>query len=676
MAVAAAPARVRPRAPVSVAAAWGLAATSLAAGAAAVAFSAAWPLDRPPMTYSLLMAALYPPVGLAIVTRQRRNSVGWLLLVIGLVEACASLAVAWATVALDVDPGVLPGGQLAAWLGDWLWIPAHGLLVTFLPLVFPDGRLPGRRWRPLAVFCGLALSVQVAAPMTVLPQLRLRTSYAEVYPDERLATALGGTGYVLVLVAALLCVVALLWRLARLPGGERGPYLWFAGGAVMAVMLLLPLELITDQLLQEISRLAAVISLPAGALVAIVRHRAYGIDVVVNRSLVYLALSAVLVGVFLTTVTLVDVVVGDAGRLSTLGGAAATALVLAPARERLQRVVNRAMYGQRDDVGTLVAEIGARLETIARGAGALEPVTAQIASALRLPYVGLEVEWRGDHRIVAATGRPGPTSDRVRLLAEGEVIGHLVASPRRGQTQLSQRDRAALQDVAGVAASAVHQLQLTEDLRRARQRLAAALEEERRRIRGDLHDGLGPSLATVVMGLEEARIVHRDHPERADALLIDLKGQTQQAIADIRTLVYGLRPPALDDLGLVGAIQQLIGATASRTGLTLDLRCPTQPPELTAAAEAAVYRIVQEAVTNALRHAAATNVTITISCDRTDLRVRVDDDGRGLPEHLTPGVGLTSIQDRVTDIGGTLTITSAGGTRVEALLPLETSCTD
>ncbi|CAN5542120.1 sensor histidine kinase [soil metagenome] len=250
-------------------------------------------------------------------------------------------------------------------------------------------------------------------------------------------------------------------------------------------------------------------------------------------------------------------------------------------------------------------------------------------------------------------------------------MGYLVAGPRRGHKRLTDRDRSALRDIGRVAATAVRRVQLSDEVYRARERLACDLEEERRRIRRDLHDGLGPALATIVMGLEEARAVHRADPERADALLVQLKGQAREAIDDIRSLVYGLRPPALDDLGLLEAIRQTVDATGARSELTVTLDGPRELAPVPAAIEVAAYRIVQEALTNVVRHAAATQADVTIRCTGGQLCIRVADNGRGLPGDLVAGVGLTSMRERLRDIGGRLTIGSDGGAVIDATLPLE-----
>lgn len=652
--------------------AWTLTAAAVAVAVATVAVISAWPVQVSGVPLGVLIGVLYPAVGVLIVGRHPRNAVGWILIAIGVLEALDSLTVLLAQVAMEVDPGRIPAGQVITWLSDWLWIPAHALLVTFLPLLFPDGRLPSRRWWPIAALAGMALALHVAAPMTLLGQLALRGEDGR-YPDEAMAERLGGVGYYLVLVVAVLCLVALAWRLVHMSGEERRRAVWFAGAAAIAVLLILPMNLISDPRVEEFMRTSAALVLPIGAAVSILRHRLYGIDVVVNRALVYLTLSGVLVGVYLGAAAAVDALFSGPRLTAPLVAAGATALVLSPVRARVQRSVNRLMYGHRDEAETVVAAIGGRLEALAMGPDVLDDVTAHIAQSLRLPCLAVEVGVGEEAHIAAAHGKLTEPVERLPLVAHREVVGHLIAAPRRGTGGLSGRDRRALQEICRFAASAVRQVQLTDELRRSRERLASALEEERRRIRRDLHDGLGPSLATVVMGLEEVRAVHRNEPQRADSLLHDLKQQTREAVEDVRALVYGLRPPALDELGLLGAVRELVTSTAARTGLDVRLDAPDRLPELSAAVEATAYRICQETLTNVVRHAGARACQVVIHHADGVLRIRVNDDGCGLPDGFRAGVGLQSMRERAGDVGGDVTLRADGGTVVDVCLPLSAS---
>jgi signal transduction histidine kinase len=213
---------------------------------------------------------------------------------------------------------------------------------------------------------------------------------------------------------------------------------------------------------------------------------------------------------------------------------------------------------------------------------------------------------------------------------------------------------------------------LADDLQRSREALVKGREEERRRLRRDLHDELGPQLASLKLNLDVARnLVLRD-PKAAEALLVDLRTQSQSAIADIRRLVYDLRPPALDELGFAGAIQEYTRQIGSQDGLHLRFQCPKNLPPLPAAAEVAAYRITLEALANVVRHSQGQNCSVSISVNGKHLLVEICDDGQGIAEDAQPGVGLNSMRERAAELGGSCTIEtlSGGGTRVLAQLPL------
>jgi signal transduction histidine kinase len=221
---------------------------------------------------------------------------------------------------------------------------------------------------------------------------------------------------------------------------------------------------------------------------------------------------------------------------------------------------------------------------------------------------------------------------------------------------------------------AVHAVRLTADLQRSRERLVTAREEERRRLRRDLHDGLGPTLATQTLKLEAARDLIDSHPARAADLLSDLIAESQTAIAEIRRLVYALRPPALDELGLVGAIREQAaqyqhGGGSSALQIVVDV--PESLPPLPAAVEVAAYRIVLEALNNVAKYAQARSCVISLGV-ANGLHVDIRDDGRGLPPNRRAGVGLNSMRERAAELGGQCALGPApdGGTSVVAWLPL------
>ncbi len=249
-------------------------------------------------------------------------------------------------------------------------------------------------------------------------------------------------------------------------------------------------------------------------------------------------------------------------------------------------------------------------------------------------------------------------------------MGQLIFSPRTPGEALTAVERRLLEDIAHQASFAVHAVRLTVDLQRSRERIVTAREEERRHIRRELHDGLGPSLAGLTLKIDAARNLLTHNPRAADDLLADLKSQTQSSIDDIRRLAYSLRPPALDELGLLPAIQEFC-AGQERTGLFVTVEFPENIPPLSAAVEAATYRIVCEALTNAARHARAGHCTVQIRVNK-NLEVEICDDGQGVPEKFKAGVGLASMRERAAELGGQCRLESRpeGGTRVLAVIPI------
>jgi signal transduction histidine kinase len=259
-----------------------------------------------------------------------------------------------------------------------------------------------------------------------------------------------------------------------------------------------------------------------------------------------------------------------------------------------------------------------------------------------------------------------------------ETVGQLVLAPRTPGTPFSPADHRLLADLARQAGVAAHVVRVTMErqrlttaLQQSREQLITTREEERRRLRRDLHDGIGPTLASLVQRLDTARTMIPAEPTAAVELLGDLKGQVKTTIGDIRHLVYALRPPALDELGLVSAISEHAAHYNEANGLRVVIEAPAVLPALPAAIEVAAYRIVLEALTNVTRHAQARTCRIRIEV-ADGLRLEISDDGAGLPPDARAGVGLTSMRERATELGGECGIEAGrlGGTRVWARLPL------
>ena len=253
----------------------------------------------------------------------------------------------------------------------------------------------------------------------------------------------------------------------------------------------------------------------------------------------------------------------------------------------------------------------------------------------------------------------------------------MILAPRAPGEAFTPSDRRLLEDLARQAGVAVHAARLTADLRRSRERLVTAREEERRRLRRDLHDGLGPRLAAQTLKVGAARSLYPGDPTAADELLTELEADMDATLNEVRRLVHNLRPPALDQLGLIGALRDVAERYEpgpATGGLSISIRAPEELPSLPAAVEVAAYRIVQEALTNVVRHAHAGSCEIRLSVG-DELELEITDDGVGLPADHRSGVGLSSMAERAVELGGTCIVepSSLGGTRVLARLPLPRS---
>ena len=425
---------------------------------------------------------------------------------------------------------------------------------------------------------------------------------------------------------------------------------------------------------------SALLLIPISIGFAILRYRLWGIDLVVNRTLVYSTLTVIVAGLYVLVVGGLGTLLQAQGSLIvSLLATGLVAVLFAPLRDRLQRGVNSLMYGERDNPYAVLSHLGARLESTPAPAAVLPAVARTVKEALKLTYVEIQLKRDGGFEAVAIAGEPAEHPLHVPLVYGGETVGRLALGPRAGEESFSPEDRRLLEDLAhqiGVAAHATlltyEAVRLSADLQRSRERLVTAREEERRRLRRDLHDGLGPQLASQTMTAEAARDLIPSDPERAAALLSDLIEQAQAAVADVRRLVYELRPPALDALGLLGALRTQ-AAHQERGGLRISIHEPEELPPMPAAVEVAAYRIVLEALNNVVRHAGARNCVVRLVLDEVPgmLCVEVTDDGRGIAEDHGTGVGLSSMRERAAELGGSCEIEAvpSGGTRVRACLP-------
>jgi signal transduction histidine kinase len=404
--------------------------------------------------------------------------------------------------------------------------------------------------------------------------------------------------------------------------------------------------------------------------IAILHSRLYDIDVLINRTLVYALLTASTLGLYVLVVFGASALLRAYNDLVfSLLATALIAVLFQPLRQWLQHGVNRLMFGDRDEPYTLITRLSRQLEATMPAEKVLPSIVETVAQALKLPYAAITLKYGEAFPLAASYGTMKGEPVHLPLVYQTEHVGELLLAPRAPGESFTPADRKLLDDLARQVGIAAHAMRLTQDLQQTRERLVAAREEERRRLRRDLHDGLGPQLSSQVLLLTSAQMLLRQDPGEVEAILKSAVTQAQQAISDIRRLVYALRPPALDDLGLLASIEeQLTQYRAS--GIIFSLEALEQLPSLPAAVEVACYRIVQEALTNVVRHAHAHSCVVHLAC-REQLTIEVTDDGLGLPPTYRCGVGLNSMRERAEELGGSWHIEPGphGGTRVQAELP-------
>jgi len=422
--------------------------------------------------------------------------------------------------------------------------------------------------------------------------------------------------------------------------------------------------------------------LPVTLCISVMRYRLYDIDIIINRTLVYGVLTASVVAIYALSVGILGVLFQAQGNsIIALLATGLIAVLFQPLRERLQAAVNRFYYGQRDDPLLALSQLGKRLEAAIAPDVVLPTLIETIAHTLMLPYVAISLRSGDDLKIVAESGAEVEDVIRIPLIYQGEMVGQLIVGLRGPGESFRQADKQLLESIAYQAGPAAYTVQLTQDLRQSRVRLVTAREEERRRLRRDLHDGLGPVLASQGLKMAAVSKLLQDFPAKAQRLLEELTVQNEMTVAEIRRLVYELRPAALDDLGLVEAVRDYasslgVGSQVSPR-LQVDVRAlGADLRSLPAAIEVAAYRIATEALTNVARHARARRAEVSFSLVSANqaqkLHLEITDNGIGLTGDHRSGIGLISIRERAEELGGNLLIESSPeqGTRVIADLPL------
>lgn len=545
-----------------------------------------------------------------------------------------------ATTTVIVPWYLLPTGHFVR---RWMWIPAVATLLTWVALLFADdgGDPPSILLLAALGLLGFGVGAQV---------YRYRRAVDEVERQQLKWLGIGLLGWVATLVVYVAFVQGGL--LDPKPGGLAYPLTYLAFGAIAT---------------------ASAAVFPFSWSVAILQHRLWDADRILSRGALVVTATG---GVVVTYLLAVFVVAAVAGHHTDAAGPVAAALLVGLTlwmRDPLTRRVTRLFYGQRDAPYELLTSLWTTANQRRPDADTLTLLTRRLVESLHLSAGRVMVT--GDTGVLLDETLGEPTGEPTELVLRfgGDALGTLWVWPRRGEGSLSGRDVKLISDASAPLAHLAATVRLTGDLRRSRAALVNAREEERRRIHRDLHDDLGPTLAGQVLLLDAAATTSSDDPLRSGQFLAKARLRTDELVEHVRRLSHGLRAPALDQLGLGPSLLRAASvADSAGVHVAADIG---ELPELSAAVETATYRIVTEALTNALRHSGASSVHVMVGLDGHDLIATVVDDGcGGVPdtgEGSRNGVGLRSMHSRARELGGEVRIRSeiGQGTMIHMRVP-------
>jgi signal transduction histidine kinase len=650
------------------------------------------------VTY-LIAFITFPIVGYAIASRRPDHAIGWLLLAIGTVFGLDLFLAPYAMYALHGGFGGPEWGRLAAALDEPLWVVIVPLPVTFLFLIFPTGHLPSARWRWFARALGLGLALLFLGIQFGPGQLDNFPGVRNPLGIEALRPVRWAvTGLVIVLpVGIIASLIALAQRFRRSTGVERLQLrVVLVAAAIVALfyVIAIPLGIAYGWERPEAFWVEIVLSLaimsfaliPISIGVAVLRYRLFDIEVVLNRAVLYGVLALFITAVYVAIVVGIGALVGSRGDpvLSAIA-AAVVALAFQPARHRARRFANRLVYGKRATPYELLAEFSGRIG----GEYAIEEVLPRMARILgegtgarRADVwirVGAELRraavWQGtvNGDAVALTGADGLPSIEDTDIVEavrhrGELLGALSVAKPRGE-DVGPTEQQLLRDLASHAGLVLRNARLIEELRASRQRLVAAQDDERRRLERNIHDGAQQQLVALSVKLRLAENLARKDPDKAAAIMAEVRSETQQALEDLRDLARGIYPPLLADQGLAAALE----AQARKAVLPVAVS-PNGVGRYPQEVEAAAYFCVLEALQNVAKYAEARSASVRLSEENGDLVFAVTDDGRGFDPVATPrGSGLQNMADRLDALGGRFEIVSAPGegTTVTGRIPVQ-----
>lgn len=683
--------------------AWSLFGLSVALSVLAIVLAAIQPSGDLlfSVAVGLMLAVPFPAIGALIASRSPRNAIGWIFCAVGLFQAINISSSEYGAYALITEPGSLPLGGFAFWVAFWAWMPSIGLLTTFLLLLFPDGRLPSRRWRWAAWLSGAGLALVLIGAGGGAAALSGRLLVVAVAEGRLsgfpfLAGAIAAVGGVLVFGGALASAASIFVRFRRSRGEERQQLKWMAyAGVWLFVATALQFTPAAEHggwagLLLEGVFFVGIVAVPVAAAIAILKYRLYAIDVVINKTVVYGALALFITAVYVAIVVGLGELVGRGGEPNVALSILATALVAVafqPVRSGVQRFANRLVYGER----ALPYDVLARFSERVAGTYATEDVLPRTARVIAegtgaaRAEVWLRVdrelvisatwpdEGQSDRRVALANGELPTIAGADRALPvrhQGELLGAITVTKPRGEP-LTPAEEKLLADLASQAGSVLRNVGLTAELRArleqlsaqagelraSRQRIVAAHDAERRRLERNIHDGAQQHLVALAVKLRLAKSMATKDPGNARSMLRELQAETAEALDTLTDLSRGIYPPVLEEHGIAAALQAHAGKSSLPVRVEADGvgRYPIE-------AEVAVYFCCLEALQNAAKYANASAIVIHLNASGGELAFSVIDDGSGFdPAASGGGSGLQNMRDRAASIGGSVEITSRPG---------------
>ena len=622
------------------------------------------PLSMSYWVMDVVSAFVYGAAALVMLPRSRHFA-AWIISMVAVGCGLSGLATQYAL--LGMSNPTLPGVAFVAVTGSWIWIPGTYLSMSGLPWVVTSRTVP--RWAYVVVLFAVGL---VAAAVVRVATL----DYA--FFDNPTAVASKSWQHAMETVGlwperaiALLGLAGSVWLLHRWRRDLelRAGLGWLLVGQLFIVLAFLPVAFVrmTPEWAEVsgVALIAAQVFLPVSLLVLVLRHQLWGIDVTVSRVTVWGLLTGLVLAGYAALAWAAERVVPEARGAA---GLLAVGLVIAlgqPLRSWLQRRVDLLIYGAGVDPAHLLGSLSRDFGE-GRSGTSLDHLVDTLRVGLRLG--GVEVR-ASDGGVRAVSGRVEPADLELPLAVEGRPLGKVRVAAVTGQ-RLDPRTRRAVEQMVGVIGVSLELVQVNEQLAGARDRLVEVRQEERRMLRRDLHDGMGPALAGVGLGLAAAQRRLTHDPAGTAALLAELEAEVERRTEDVRLMARALLPAQLDD----GDLDRALGVLADRfraSGIEVDVAYGLEE-QLTTRYQIAVYHVAAEALMNAYRHARATTVSIVVRSAASGVELEVADDGRGLGDASDAGVGLRSMRERAAELAGELSVAARAdgpGTRVWMVLP-------